>query len=176
MTGWFARLLVLPLSALLFPATGYAQDATPVKGGTLVMARDAEPLTLNPIGASDNGSIFMIVQIFDTLVETRDAPVPQPAIAKSWTVSDDSKTWTFALRENVKFSNGDPLTCEDVKFSIDRFADPKVNTSYGGFGAAIELDRMYRSVDFRHPPQERTGRVPRLSIDLHSLDHTQGRV
>jgi len=138
MTGWFGRLLVLPLSALLFPDASYAQDATPVKGGALVMARDAEPLTLNPIGASDNGSIFMIVQIFDTLVETQDAPVPQPALAKSWTVSDDSKTWTFALRENVKFSNGDSLTCDDVKFSIDRFADPKINTSYGGFGAAID--------------------------------------
>lgn len=135
MTGWFGKWLAFAASALIFPAIAQAQDA--VKGGTLVMARDTEPLTLNPIGASDNGSIFMIVQIFDTLVETQDAPTPQPAIAKSWTVSDDSKTWTFALRDDVKFSNGEPLTCEDVKFSIDRFADPKVNTSYGGFGAAI---------------------------------------
>ena len=97
-----------------------------------------EPLTLNPIGASDNGSIFMIVQIFDTLVETRDAPIPQPGIAESWTVSDDLKTWTFALRPGVKFSNGADVTCEDVKFSIDRFADDKINVSYGGFGSSIE--------------------------------------
>ncbi|MEZ4515960.1 MAG: ABC transporter substrate-binding protein [Chloroflexota bacterium] len=107
-------------------------------GGTVVMARDSEPLTLNPIGASDNGSIFMIVQIFDTLVETQDAPIPQPALAESWTVSDDSMTWTFNLREGVQFSNGDPVTCEDVQFSIDRFADPEINVSYGGFGSSIE--------------------------------------
>lgn len=112
--------------------------AGPRQGGAIVMARDSEPLTLNPIGANDNGSIFMIVQIFDTLVETQDESVPQPALAESWDVSEDSMTWTFHLRPGVTFSNGSPVTCEDVKFSIDRFADPNINTSYGGFGSAIE--------------------------------------
>jgi len=109
-------------------------------GKTIVMARDSEPLSLNPIGdgSADNGSIFMIVQIFDTLVETQDAPLPQPALAESWEVSDDSLTWTFKLREGVMWSNGDPLTCEDVKYSIDGFGDPEVNTFYSGFGSAIE--------------------------------------
>jgi peptide/nickel transport system substrate-binding protein len=119
-------------------ATAEEPATTETGGGTVVMARDSEPLTLNPIGASDNGSIFMIVQIFDTLVETRDAPVPQPGLAESWTVSDDSMTWTFNLRPGTQFSNGDPVTCEDVKFSIDRFADPEINVSYGGFGSSIE--------------------------------------
>lgn len=111
-----------------------------MEGKTIVMARDSEPLSLNPIGdgSADNGSIFMIVQIFDTLVETQDAPLPQPALAESWEVSDDSLTWTFNLREGVMWSNGDPLTCEDVKYSIDGFADPEVNTFYSGFGSAIE--------------------------------------
>jgi peptide/nickel transport system substrate-binding protein len=112
----------------------------PQQGGSLVMARDSEPLSLNPIGdgSADNGSIFMIVQIFDTLVETQNAPLPQPALAESWDVSDDSLTWTFHLREGTMFSNGDPVTCEDVKYSIDGFADPEVNTFYSGFGSAID--------------------------------------
>jgi peptide/nickel transport system substrate-binding protein len=136
MSKWFS----IPANtlALSLLTCGAVLAQSPVKGGSLVMARDSEPLTLNPIGASDNGSIFAIVQVFDTLVETQDAPTPQPAVAKSWTVSDDSLTWTFALREGVKFSNGDLMTCDDVKFSLDRFADPKVNTSYGGFGSAIK--------------------------------------
>lgn len=137
MTARLGGLLALAASALFIPAPAFGDDGAPQKGGTLTLARDSEPLTLNPIGAGDNGSIFMIVQVFDTLVETTDAALPQPALASAWTVSDDAKTWTFTLREGVKFSNGDPLTCDDVKFSIDRFADPKVNTSYGGFGAAI---------------------------------------
>lgn len=116
------------------PATG------PQQGGSIVMARDSEPLSLNPIGngSADNGSIFMIVQIFDTLVETQDAPLPQPALAEDWSVSDDSLTWTFNLRQGAMFSNGDPVTCEDVKYSIDGFGDPEVNTFYSGFGSAIE--------------------------------------
>lgn len=119
---------------------GDAQAGEPRQGGSIVMARDSEPLSLNPIGngSADNGSIFMIVQIFDTLVETQDEPVPQPALAESWTVSDDSLTWTFNLRPDVLWSNGDPLTCEDVKYSIDGFGDPEVNTFYSGFGSAIE--------------------------------------
>lgn len=140
----FRLTLVLILAlALLLPAFSgpTAAQETPTRGGTITMARDSEPLTLNPIGANDNGSIFMIVQIFDGLVETQDKPTPQPAIAESWTVSDDSKTWTFKLRAGVRFSNGDPVTCEDVKFSIDRFANPEVNTSYAGFGSSIESTR-----------------------------------
>jgi peptide/nickel transport system substrate-binding protein len=112
----------------------------PVPGGSLVMARDSEPLALSPIGdgSADNGSIFIVVQIFDTLVETEDAPVPQPALAESWSVSDDSLDWTFNLRPDTKFSDGNPVTCEDVKFSIDGFGNPDVNTFYSGFGSAIE--------------------------------------
>jgi peptide/nickel transport system substrate-binding protein len=128
------------LIGLLLPVVSLAQDAAPVQGGTLVMARESEPLTLDPMGpeVTNNGSIFMVVQIFDTLVETQDAPIPQPAVAESWTVSEDSLTWTFKLRSGVRFSTGDPVTCEDVKFSIDRFGDPTVNISYTGFGSAIE--------------------------------------
>lgn len=122
------------------PATEEPEAEGPRQGGSIVMARDSEPLSLNPIGdgSADNGSIFLIVQIFDTLVETQDAPLPQPALAESWTVSDDSLTWTFKLRPGTKFSNGDPVTCEDVKYSIDGFGDPEVNTFYSGFGSAIE--------------------------------------
>jgi peptide/nickel transport system substrate-binding protein len=115
-----------------------AEEAMDAK--VVVMARDSEPLSLNPIGdgSADNGSIFMIVNIFDTLVETQDAPIPQPALAESWEVSDDSLTYTFKLREGAKWSNGDDLTCEDIKYSIDGFGDPEVNTFYSGFGSAIE--------------------------------------
>jgi peptide/nickel transport system substrate-binding protein len=120
----------------------------PRKGGTLHFARDSEPATLNPIGANDNASIFALVQIFDTLVESTHAPTPQPAIAESWDVSDNGLTWTFKLR-NARFSNGDPVTAEDVKFSIDRFANPEVNSFYAGFGGMIESTEIVDDSTFR---------------------------
>lgn len=51
---------------------------------------------------------------FDTKMNT------EPWLAESWSVSDDKLTWTFKIRDNVKFSNGDPLTAEAVKESIER--------------------------------------------------------
>ena len=46
-------------------------------------------------------------------------------VADSWSISDDGRTWTFKIHKGIKFHNGDPLTAEDVKFSVDRFGDTK---------------------------------------------------
>jgi len=109
----------------------------PVTGGTLTFARslDAEA-GLNPINAPNNGSIFTIQQIFDQLVEVQGSELV-PGLAKSWTNTPDGLEWTFNLRD-AQFSNGDPVTPEDVKFSIDRFADPKINVNYATLGSSIE--------------------------------------
>jgi peptide/nickel transport system substrate-binding protein len=110
---------------------------TPVTGGTLTFARSLDAdVGLNPISAPSNGSIFTLQQIFDQLVEVNGSELV-PGLAKSWDTSADGKTWTFHLRD-AQFSNGDPVTPEDVKFSIERFADPKINTNYATLGASID--------------------------------------
>ena len=90
------------------------------------------------MGTADNGSIFARVQIFDTLVSADPDTEPEvgPGLAKSWDVSEDGLNWTFHLRE-ANFSNGDPLTAEDVKFSIERFADPAINVNIPSLGDGI---------------------------------------
>ncbi len=123
--------------AALAPAVGAQTEGEPQPGGTLIFARNQDVQTLNPIGAADNGSIFAIMQIFDQLVEVGDDASPQPGLAESWTSSDDGLTWTFTLRD-ATFSNGDPVTAEDVKFSLDRWKDPAVNVAYGGLASSVE--------------------------------------
>jgi peptide/nickel transport system substrate-binding protein len=117
--------------------TASGTDQQPVTGGTLTFARslDAEA-GLNPINAPNNGSIFTIQQIFDQLVEVNGSEL-EPGLAKSWDTSDDGKEWTFHLRD-AKFSNGDPVTADDVVFSLERFADPKINVNYATLGASID--------------------------------------
>ena len=119
--------------------SGEETDAgTPVKGGVLTFARSVDAdVGLNPINAPSNGSIFVIQQIFDQLVEIEDGPEVQPGLATSWKASKDGLTWTFHLRD-AKFSNGEPVTGEDVKFSIERFADPKINVNYATLGESIK--------------------------------------
>ncbi len=53
-----------------------------------------------------------------------------PLLAESYSISDDGLTWTFKLRQGVKFQNGDPLTAEDVKYSIERTMQLGAGASY----------------------------------------------
>lgn len=62
----------------------------------------------------------MMSNVYEGLVQLDQAGEIQPLLAKSWTISDDRKTYTFTLEEGVTFSNGDAFTADDVKFSFDR--------------------------------------------------------
>lgn len=107
--------------------TSNTPSAAVVRGGDLTLARFQEPLTFDPVGPSDNGSIYLIEQVFNTLVEpdqTGNGLVP--GLAEKWDISPDGLEYTFHLR-SAKFSNGDPVTSADVTFSLNREANPKVS-------------------------------------------------
>jgi peptide/nickel transport system substrate-binding protein len=133
-----AGLAVATALSLAVPAAVTAQDDEPKSGGTLIFARNQEPGTLNPIGANDNGAIFIINQVCDGLVQVGDSPTPIAALAEEWTTSTDGLTWTFKLREGATFSDGTPVTAEDVKFSLDRWADQDINANYSGIAGAAD--------------------------------------
>ena len=59
--------------------------------------------------------------LHDALVKPMPGNAWAPSLAESWTMSKDGLTFEFALRKNVRFHNGDPLTAEDVKFSFERY-------------------------------------------------------
>ena len=76
----------------------------------------------------DVASAVYIVEVFGGLVTLdRDLEVA-PDLAKDWEISNGGKTYTFHLREDAKFHNGRPVTAEDVKWSIERVADPKTES------------------------------------------------
>ena len=96
-------------------------------GGQLVVVQRAEPRTLNPVIAVDNPSKDVIRQTIGDLVHiNRETHRTEPALAKSWTVSRDGLRYTLALREGVRFSDGDPFDADDVVFSFQVYLDPKV--------------------------------------------------
>ena len=89
---------------------------------TIVYYTIGDPKTLDPADAYDTASGEVIFSIYEGLITYKgsDTETFYPSLATSWGVSDDSLTWTFNLRENVKFSNGNDFTAEDVKYSFDR--------------------------------------------------------
>lgn len=129
--GGRRRLLALIVtSALTLAACSGAGDGgsgpsesagEPQAGGDLIFARTADNTTLDPTNTADNETIWTVEQMFETLYTvTPDGKDVQPWLATSVDVSKDNLTYTFHLREGVMFSNGEPMTADDVAFSINR--------------------------------------------------------
>ena len=113
------------------PATGGATTApaaaTGGKGKTLKMARNAEPFSpFVPWQIDDNPALFISVNIYDTLMRTtKDGLSVEPGLATKWESSADGLTWTFTLRDGLKFSDGTPVKGTDVTTSIKLCATSK---------------------------------------------------
>ena len=131
--------------ALVMAAGIVAEAAGPKAGGTLVFARPDEPLTMDPFIPADNGSIWAIEQVCDTLTEA-DATGEgvAPGLAESWEVSDDERVYTFKLRD-AKFSNGEPVTVEDVVFSYQTADRPD-----GTYAFLFDPVESIEAVDDKH--------------------------
>jgi peptide/nickel transport system substrate-binding protein len=108
------------------PAGAAAPATKPVRGGKLVFGRYADSLFLDGVQTELNVDIWVLCSIYDTLLlPTSDGLGLKAGLATKWDWSDGGKTLTVALRQGVKFSDGTPLTADDVKWSIDRARDPK---------------------------------------------------
>ena len=95
----------------------------PPQGGTLVRLF-ADPTSLDPHQIGDVTSSVVVGEIFGGLVTLSLGYEPVLDLAESCSVSDDGTVYTFVLRENAKFHDGNPVTANDVKWSIERAADP----------------------------------------------------
>jgi peptide/nickel transport system substrate-binding protein/oligopeptide transport system substrate-binding protein len=83
----------------------------------------ANPVTLDPALVTDIYGRPIVTQVFDSLVQFDANLKPIPALAEFWEASRDGRTWTFALRQGVKFHNGREMTAQDVVYSFSRLLD-----------------------------------------------------
>lgn len=97
---------------------------------TLVAAIGGEPDKLDPQSTTSYFAFEVLENVFDTLVEPDQNLDMQPALAESWTVSDDQLTWTFTLRKGVKFQDGSDFTSADVVYSYRRIIDDKLANAW----------------------------------------------
>lgn len=79
--------------------------------------------TLDPQKLPSAAEMNFCANIFDTLVVMNENNVAEPYLAETWEVSEDGLTYTFHLKEGVKFQNGQEMTAKDVAFSADRFME-----------------------------------------------------
>jgi peptide/nickel transport system substrate-binding protein len=128
-------------------------------GGQLAVIQRAEPRTLNPAIAIDSPSKDVIWRTMADLIHiNRETQQPEPALARSWTVSPDGRRITLSLRRGVRFSDGDPFDADDVLFSFQVYLDEKVGSPQrdllivGGQPIAVrKLDQETIQVDLAEP-------------------------
>jgi peptide/nickel transport system substrate-binding protein len=107
-------------------------SSKPVDGGNLVIDRSNDAVSMNKTTTFDNSSIYVMEQIMEPLFTvSNDGKTVKPWLATGYTVSANKLTYTIKLRSGVKFSNGQPMTAADVKFSIDQ--DTATGTTGWGY-------------------------------------------
>lgn len=112
-----------------------AQD-TPKAGGTVVIGLGAEPTGINPTVTTNDPDVYTGCLVYDALVRINNKFDVEPSLAKSWTISDDGLTYTFEL-EDAKWSDGQPVTSADVKFSLEE-AGGKFGGRFAAAASAID--------------------------------------
>jgi parallel beta-helix repeat protein len=94
----------------------------PSTGNQMNVAYSSAPTTWDPACAYDYASMELILNVYEPLIFYDEGKTDQfvPRLATDWTISPDGLQYTFAVRQNVKFHNTEPLTTEDVEYSIER--------------------------------------------------------
>ena len=115
--------MLKPFAAALVAATSLAAiatvSATPAAAETVLRLDEVAVGELDPAKASDYADSILMFNVYDTLVLSKQGGAGVvPHLAESW--ETDGKTYTFKLRQDVKFQSGNPFTAEDVVFSLDR--------------------------------------------------------
>ncbi len=87
--------------------------------------------TMDPSKATDVSSFTVMNNTMEGLTRIDADGKVEPGVAESWKASEDGLTWTFKLREDSKWSNGDPVTAKDFEYSWKRTLDPKTASEYG---------------------------------------------
>lgn len=102
------------------PATQSPQTAEPATGGTFVYGRPASVTSLDLHNQITSNNAFAIDKVFESLVAFDSKGEIVDWLAKSHNISEDGLTYTFELRDGLKFSNGTDVTAEDAVFSLER--------------------------------------------------------
>jgi peptide/nickel transport system substrate-binding protein len=102
-------------------------ESTTQSGRALVIGQSAGVRTFDPAAVTSAESALIVTQVYETLVrlDRGDRRAVRPWLARSWSVKDGGRSWTFELRRGVHFHDGSQLTADDVVYSFERQRDPK---------------------------------------------------
>src|SRR4029078_11931071 len=141
---------VAAVGAALLIACGSGRDA----GQTIRIPLINDPI-LNPVLAPDIGSVLINKVIFSGLVRPDENLHPSPDLAESWTASPDGLEYTFHLRPNVKWHDGEPFSARDVKFTFEQIIDStsgsRLRSDFAAIASIDAIDSLTVKFHLRAP-------------------------
>ena len=145
---WMKLLSVIILVGLTGCGGGESNVSAGNKTGTLYWGNGTEPQSLDPQIATGVPEHHIISAVMEGLVlKDRKTLEPRPGVAKSWDISDDGRVYTFYLRDNARWSNGDPHTAHDYAWSWWRALQPALGNLYAYMLFPIENAQKYYEGD-----------------------------
>jgi len=131
-------LVVIAAIAIAGPAVAPSTTSSPSPApgspapiATYVEGMLGRPVSVNPLAAATQPDRDLVALVFQGLITLDSSGNPRPALARSWTSTADGRTWTFHLRSDARWQDGEPVTADDVVFTVATIQDK----DYHGPGA-----------------------------------------
>ncbi len=125
LVSWTRRSLLVAAAGAAAAVAGVPDPAAAqTPPGVLIVGQIAEPKSLDPAAVTAVNDFRILVNVYEGLTRYKAGTLEvEPALATSWSVSDDGTEYTFTLRDGVMFHDGTPFDAEAVKFNFDRMLD-----------------------------------------------------
>lgn len=150
------KIMALALALALALSVG-SFAAAESSGKVLKVHIETEVASLDPQIATDGTSFEVIADFTDGLYQMDGNGAPVPALAADTKVSEDGLTYTFKIRDDAFWSNGDPVTADDFVFGWQRAADPKVASEYAFIITDVAQIKNGAAVNKGEKPVEELG-------------------
>lgn len=133
-------LILLATTQAFWFGDSYAENVF-TNGGTYTEATIGKVNSMNPLFATTNSEKVLSKLMFATLVSNDYSGHPGLELAKTLTSDEDGKVWKLRLKDNLKWSDGEPITNEDVMFTIGLIQNPVVNSPFGANLSGIKVSQ-----------------------------------
>ena len=160
---------LVPVLFLLGGCSAPSNVENAIEDKILHFGLGSEPQYLDPHLASSVSAHNVIIALIEGLVsEDPKTLKPLPGVAESWDISEDGLLYTFNLRKNAKWSNGDPVTAHDFVYSYRRILNPNLASQYASMLHGLKNARKYHEEGLKWEE----AKVGAVAIDNHTLQLT----
>ncbi|WP_186648607.1 peptide ABC transporter substrate-binding protein [Fluviispira vulneris] len=129
MKKYFKISLIVSLFSSVVYANGL-KDPLAAKVQEIHIGSYDDPKSLDPALCNEQVCDLILIQLFEGLVKENKVGEIEPAAAEKWVISDDGKTYTFTLRNNLKWSDGSKLVAQDFVYAMKRLIDPNIASEF----------------------------------------------